>query len=95
MIWIFYALLVTFVRPAFAANGQVIVYVTDVAPVKVHENPSDGCYRLPQDLHLLVNQTDQQVRVFNDPTCISPGATTIQPGFGAHVDSTARSFTMG
>lgn len=86
------ALAVTFVRPAFAADGQVVVFIADYTPVVVHENPS-GCYILPVGAHVLVNQTDGPVTFYQDPLCLGP-APTISPGDGAHVPPFAGSFKV-
>lgn len=88
------ALVVTFARPALAADGQVVIFVADYTPVVVYENPSNGCYVLPIGAHVLVNQTDGPVSLYQDPACISFGPT-VNPGDGAHVPPIAGSFRVG
>lgn len=88
------AVVVTFVRPALAANGQVVIFIADYTPVVVHSNPSDGCYLLPIGAHVLVNQTGGPVTFYQDPICFSIGPT-VKPGTGAHVPPFAGSFRVG
>lgn len=86
------ALVVTFARPALAAEGQVVIFIVDYAPVVVHDNPS-GCYTLPVGAHVLVNQTDSPVSFYQDPLCLGPGPQ-LAPGSGAHVPPFAGSFSV-
>lgn len=87
------AFVVTFARPALAADGQVVIFVADYTPVVVHENPSSGCYLLPLGAHVLVNQTDGPVSFYQDPLCLGVGPT-VAPGDGAHVPPYAGSFKV-
>lgn len=86
------ALVVAFARPALAADGQVVIFIVDYAPVVVHENPS-GCYVLPVGAHVLVNQTDAPVSFYQDPLCLGPGPQ-VGPDSGAHVPPFAGSFKV-
>lgn len=87
------ALVVTFARPALAADGQVVIFVADYTPVVVHDNPASGCYLLPVGAHVLVNQTDGPVSFYQDPLCLTVGPV-VQPGSGAHVPPLAGSFQV-
>ncbi|MFJ5927222.1 hypothetical protein ACIQF6_31990 [Kitasatospora sp. NPDC092948] len=74
-----------------AANGQVVVFSTELQPLDVYNNPS-GCQQLPTVAHVLSNQTDRPVQVYGNPFCVGPSAV-VQPGFGTHVPGGAGSFS--
>lgn len=76
-------LMATTATPAQAATGQVVVFSTELTPLKVYENPS-GCYSFPLFAHVLNNQTDRTVQVHADPFCATPGLPVL-PGHGMHV----------
>lgn len=78
--------------PAQAATGQVVVFSTEVSPLKTYENP-EGCYSFPSFAHVLNNQTDAPVQLHADPFCATPGVT-ILPGFGMHVPEGYGSFSV-
>ncbi|MGH3906291.1 MAG: hypothetical protein ACRDTE_19240 [Pseudonocardiaceae bacterium] len=86
------ALVVAFVRPALAADGQVVVFIADYTDLAVFNNPS-GCQILPLGSHVLANLTDEPVTVYQDPLCLSVGPV-IEPGDGAHVPPFAGSFKV-
>ncbi|WP_030608744.1 hypothetical protein [Streptomyces sclerotialus] len=88
------ALLTTAVTaaPAAAAQGEVIVFQTEVSPTTTYENPA-GCIKLPLDSHVLVNRTDAPVQVYADPFCMTP-SFTVQPGFGSHLAAGTGSFSV-
>ncbi|MFF0393466.1 hypothetical protein ACFYS8_32930 [Kitasatospora sp. NPDC004615] len=74
-----------------SANGQVVVFSTELQPLDVYSNPS-GCQQLPTAAHVLSNQTDAPVRVYGNPLCLGP-SVTVQPGYGTHVPGGAGSFS--
>jgi hypothetical protein len=78
--------------PAQASTGQVVVFSTEITPLKTYENP-EGCYSLPPLAHVLDNQTDAPVQIHPDPFCVTPGVTVL-PGFGMHVPSGYGSFSV-
>lgn len=78
--------------PASAAAGEVVVFQTEVQPLKVYENP-DGCQKLPLTAHVLNNRTDKPVVIHADPFCATPGIT-VKPGHGAHVAPGSGSFSV-
>jgi hypothetical protein len=80
--------------PAAAESdpGRVIVFSTEVTEVAVWEDP-DGCVKLPIDAHVLINQTDEDVLIYGDPFCLTPGLT-VAPGFGSHVVPGSGSFSV-
>lgn len=82
----------SFSGTAWAANGEVTVFSTEVSPLTVYENPA-GCTKLPADGHVLVNRSDQPVTVYADPFCMTPGLTVL-PGYGAHVAPGSGSFSV-
>lgn len=87
-------LAVLLVRPALAADGEVVIFVMDYTPVVVHENPS-GCYSLPVGAHVLVNQTGEPVSLYGDPFCFVPSpGPTVGSGEGAHVPPSVGSFKV-
>jgi opacity protein-like surface antigen len=77
---------------AESAPGKVIVFSTEVTEVTVWEDPTD-CVKLPVDAHVLINQTDKDVKVYGDPFCTSPGLT-VAPGFGSHVAPGSGAFSV-
>jgi hypothetical protein len=77
---------------AESASGKVIVFSTEVTELTVWEDPA-GCVKLPVAAHVLVNQTDKDVKVYGDPFCISPGLT-VAPGFGSHVAPGSGAFSV-
>ena len=77
---------------AESASGKVIVFSTEVTELAVWEDPA-GCVKLPVAAHVLVNQTDEDVKVYGDPFCISPGLT-VAPGFGSHVPPGSGAFSV-
>ncbi|WP_255949956.1 hypothetical protein [Streptomyces odontomachi] len=78
--------------PAQAATGQVVVFSTEVTPLKTYENP-EGCYSFPLFAHVLNNQTDATVMIHPDPFCGAPGMVVL-PGFGMHVPEGYGSFSV-
>ncbi|HEX2297804.1 MAG TPA: hypothetical protein VHH34_04695 [Pseudonocardiaceae bacterium] len=87
-------LVVLLVRPALAADGEVVVFTFDYMPVVVYENPS-GCYSLPVGAHVLVNQTGEPVSLYGDPLCLLPSpGPTVGSDQGAHVPPTVGSFKV-
>jgi hypothetical protein len=78
--------------PAQAATGQVVVFSTELTPLKVYDNPS-GCLTFPPLAHVLNNQTDKPVTVHGDPFCLTPGLKVL-PGYGMHVPAGYGSFSV-
>jgi hypothetical protein len=78
--------------PASAAQGQVVVFSTENAPLDKYDDPS-GCNRLPDAAHVLDNLTDKPVTIYGDPQCLSPGAV-VDPGYGSHVPAGSGSFSV-
>ncbi|GAA4867779.1 hypothetical protein [Saccharopolyspora cebuensis] len=76
---------------ASAATGEVVVFETEVQQATTWANPN-GCQKLPLAAHVLVNQTDQPVRIYGDPFCLTP-SLTVEPGYGAHVMPGSGSFS--
>ncbi|WP_372410666.1 hypothetical protein [Streptomyces luteireticuli] len=73
--------------PAQAAGGEVVVFQVDALPLKHYPNPQ-GCTNLSTALHhVLINQTDRPVKVYNLPNCIGVPLATVQPDTGAHADT--------
>ena len=66
-----------------AATGQVVVFSTEFQPLDVFQDPS-GCYKLPITSHVVDNLTDQPIKIYGDPFCLTP-ALTVLPGYGSHV----------
>ncbi|MBD0710633.1 MULTISPECIES: hypothetical protein [unclassified Streptomyces] len=77
--------------PAFAAEGTVTVFQTELQPLSVYENPR-GCHKLPAAAHVLANETDRPVRIYGDPFCLGP-SLTVAPGYGSHVAPGSGSFS--
>lgn len=77
--------------PAEASTGRVTVFSTEVAPLKVYDDPT-GCNTLPPGAHVLTNESDAPVRVYADPFCLTP-SLVVQPGYGTHVPPIAGSFS--
>ncbi|UNS99845.1 hypothetical protein MMF93_27885 [Streptomyces tubbatahanensis] len=67
------------------------MFSTEFQPLTHYENP-EGCHKLPLDAHVLNNNTDQPVKVYGDPFCVTPGLT-VQPGHGSHVAPGSGSFS--
>ncbi|WP_433869047.1 hypothetical protein [Saccharopolyspora sp. CA-218241] len=76
---------------ATASTGEVAVFETELQPLTSYANPT-GCHKLPMAAHVLVNQTDQPVRIYGDPFCLTP-SLTVQPGHGSHVAPGSGSFS--
>ncbi|MFD8481575.1 hypothetical protein [Kitasatospora sp. NPDC059673] len=74
-----------------SANGQVVVFSTELQPLDIYTNPS-GCQQLPATAHVLNNQTDGPVQVYGNPLCLGP-SVTVKPGHGTHVPGGAGSFS--
>jgi hypothetical protein len=85
-------MLATATTPAQAATGQVVVFSTEITPLKTYENP-EGCYSFPPFAHVLNNQTDEPVTIHSDPFCVTPGPVVL-PGFGMHVPEGYGSFSV-
>ncbi len=79
--------------PAHAATGEVVVFATEFVPLKVYENPTVGCYKLPLSAHVLTNRTNEPVHIYGDPLCLTPGMT-VPPGQGTHVAPGSGSFSV-
>src|SRR4051794_15082704 len=77
--------------PASAAQGQVVVFSTENAPLDKYDDPS-GCTKLPDAAHVLDNLTDKPVTIYGDPQCLSPGPV-VDPGYGTHVPAGSGSFS--
>lgn len=77
--------------PAAAANGEVIVFETEVQRLTTYATPDD-CEKLPLAAHVLVNNTDDPVRIYGDPFCMGP-SVTVPPGHGTHVAPGSGSFS--
>ncbi|WP_369200356.1 hypothetical protein [Streptomyces sp. PU-14G] len=76
---------------ASAATGDVTVFETEFQPLTRYENP-EGCHKLPPAAHVLTNNTDQPVKIYGDPFCMTP-SLTVQPGHGSHVAPGSGSFS--
>lgn len=76
-----------------ASTGQVVAFSNEFQPLNVYENP-EGCQKLPMGAHVLSNTTDQTVRVYGDPFCLTP-SLQVAPGHGAHVPPMVGSFSVG
>ncbi|MEU6129030.1 hypothetical protein ABZ805_07645 [Saccharopolyspora sp. NPDC047091] len=74
-----------------ATTGQVLVFSTELQPVDSYDAPS-GCYRAPLAAHVLINDTDEPVRIYGDPLCLT-ASLVVQPGHGAHVPPGTGSFS--
>ncbi|GAA0445685.1 hypothetical protein [Streptomyces olivaceiscleroticus] len=77
--------------PAAAAEGEVIVFETELQPLTTYENPV-GCIKLPVGSHVLANRTDRPVQVYADPFCMTP-SVTVPPGHGSHLAAGTGSFS--
>jgi hypothetical protein len=77
--------------PAVAATGDVTVFSLETVPVTVYHDPV-ACQKLPPGAHVLVNQTEDDVRIYADPLCLTP-SLTIHPGYGSHVAPGSGSFS--
>ncbi|WHT22984.1 hypothetical protein N8J89_18505 [Crossiella sp. CA-258035] len=77
--------------PAAAATGRVFVFSVEVQEVREYKNP-DGCVKLPIAAHVLINDTDETVRIYADPFCMTP-SLTVRPGYGSHVAPGTGSFS--
>ncbi len=70
--------------PAHAATGEVVVFTTEFEELLRYPDPSSGsCHRLPATAHVLVNLTDENVRMHAGRTCVGPGIT-VAPDRGWH-----------
>jgi hypothetical protein len=78
--------------PAQAATGQVVVFEHELIPLSVYTDPT-GCTKLPMAAHVLINQTDEPVRIYADPLCLLPSLTVL-PGNGSHVAPGSGSFSV-
>ena len=78
--------------PASAAAGRVVVFQTEFQELTVFRNP-DGCHKLPIAAHVLVNETNDPVRIYGDPLCLIP-SLTVQPDYGSHVAPASGSFSV-
>ncbi|RKT89230.1 hypothetical protein SAMN05421805_1354 [Saccharopolyspora antimicrobica] len=76
---------------AAAASGEVVVFETEMQQLTTYTAP-EGCHKLPMAAHVLVNNTDQPVRIYGDPFCLTP-SVTVQPGYGSHVAPGSGSFS--
>ena len=76
---------------ATAASGEVTVFETELQPLTTYSAP-EGCQKLPMAAHVLVNNTDEPVRIYGDPFCVGP-SVTIPPGHGSHVAPGSGSFS--
>ncbi|MFE9423486.1 hypothetical protein ACFYNO_11060 [Kitasatospora sp. NPDC006697] len=77
--------------PVQAATGKVVVFSTELQPLKVYENPT-GCNQVPATAHTLSNETDGTIRVYADPFCTLPASLPLTgaigelpAGYGTHV----------
>lgn len=86
------ALLASAGPPAQAAAGRVVVFSTELTPVKIYTNP-DGCNKLPLDAHVLVNLTNTDVVVHADPFCLTPGLV-VKEDHGSHVALGSGAFSV-
>ncbi|UJW31916.1 hypothetical protein L3Q67_43320 [Saccharothrix sp. AJ9571] len=77
--------------PASAATGRVVVFETEVTELTVYQNPK-GCKKLPVAAHVLVNETNDTVRIHGDPFCLTP-ALEVAPDHGSHVAPGSGSFS--
>lgn len=77
---------------AESVTGKIVVFSSEVTELAVWEDPA-GCVKLPVDAHVLVNQSDQDVMIYGDPFCLTPGLT-VAPGFGSHVAPGSGSFSV-
>jgi hypothetical protein len=75
------------------ASGRVVVFSTELQALDSWEDP-EGCQKLPVAAHVLVNETDEVVRTYGDPLCMSPNLS-VEPGYGAHVSPGTGSFSAG
>lgn len=75
-------------RSAEHANGQIIVFATELQRATVFTDPS-GCQRLPLGAHVVVNLTDRPAKLYADPLCNVPVAPflVVKPGYGSHVSA--------
>lgn len=76
---------------AQAAEGQVIVFSTELQPLDVYRDPT-GCHKLPLEAHIIANMTDQDIVTYADPLCLTPGLR-IKPSHGSHVALSTGSFS--
>ncbi len=76
-----------------SATGRVVVFSTELQALDHWDDP-DGCQKLPDAAHVLINETDQVVNTYGDPLCMTPNLT-VQPGYGAHVAPGTGSFSAG
>ncbi|MCX2729651.1 hypothetical protein OOZ19_05335 [Saccharopolyspora sp. NFXS83] len=73
-----------------ASTGQVLIFSTEFEPVTTYDAPS-GCHQAPSTAHVLINETDEAVRIYADPFCAT-GSLVVAPGHGAHVPPGTGSF---
>ncbi|AXB48011.1 hypothetical protein A4R43_40835 [Amycolatopsis albispora] len=78
--------------PASAAAGRVVVFELEVIELTVYRNP-DGCYKLPLAAHVLINETNDTVRIYGDPFCLTP-SLSVAPDYGSHVAPGSGSFSV-
>lgn len=74
-----------------AAAEQVLVFSTELEPVATYDSPS-GCQKAPATAHVLINNTDEPVRVYGDPFCLTP-SLVVAPGHGSHIPPGTGSFS--
>ncbi|MEU6743740.1 hypothetical protein [Streptosporangium sandarakinum] len=77
--------------PAQASTGQVVVFSNEFQPLDTYTDPT-GCNRLPVTAHSVDNQTDDDIKLYADPLCLTE-VITIKPGHGAHVPPLTGSFS--
>ncbi|WP_243787942.1 hypothetical protein [Saccharopolyspora gloriosae] len=74
-----------------ADTGQVLIFSTELEPVATYDS-SSGCEKAPATAHVLINDTDDPVRIYADPFCVTP-SLVIAPGHGAHIPPGTGSFS--
>jgi len=75
-----------------AAAGAVLVFQHELTATTRYVNP-EGCTKLPLAAHLLVNTTDEDVKLYADPFCLTY-SMVVPPGYGAHIPPVTGSFSV-
>ncbi|MGH3693816.1 MAG: hypothetical protein ACRDRX_07485 [Pseudonocardiaceae bacterium] len=69
---------------ASAAEGKVLVFTIELAAATVYDNPT-GCIAFPPLAHIVVNQTNADIKIYAGPSCFGFPLVTAKPGYGGHI----------
>src|SRR5262245_43315376 len=80
------ALALGLTSPASANTGAVIVFTSEISPLRVWDDPS-GCHAFPVGAPVLFNDTDHSITMYSDPLCLFPlePVSRVAAGKGTHV----------